>query len=59
MDDIMQGIRHQNPNLFTYASIKDEQKLVDLKFLSIKMQITPEQLHKMGLILEHRRATLW
>jgi hypothetical protein len=47
LDNIMQGLRHQNPNLCTQAAIKAEHEPVDLKFLSVKVQSIPEQLHKM------------
>ena len=37
LDNIMQSLRHQNPNLGTYAIVKAKHDPVDLTFLSIKM----------------------
>jgi hypothetical protein len=58
MDDIMQGLRHHNPNLCMNVDIKDKQEPVDLKFLNIQVQSIPKQLHKMGLILRHHMSSL-
>jgi hypothetical protein len=58
LDDIMQGSRHQNPNLCTYADIKAKQEHADLKFLGIKVQSILKKLHKMGLILGYHATAL-
>jgi hypothetical protein len=58
MDNIMQGLRHQNPHLWKIPDIKAEQELVELKFLSIQVQIISKQIHETSLILGHRRTTL-
>jgi hypothetical protein len=58
LDNIMQGPRHQNPNLCTNVDIKAKQEPVDLKFLVIQVQSIPKKLHKMGLVLGHRTTTM-
>jgi hypothetical protein len=58
LDDIMKGLRHQNPNLCTIADIKAKHEPVDLKFLGIQVWIIPKQLHKKSLILRNRMTTL-
>jgi hypothetical protein len=58
LDDIMQGLRHQNPNLFMQAIVKAEHELVDFKFLSVKLRRIPEQLHKMGSVLGNHTTSL-
>jgi hypothetical protein len=59
LDDIMQGLRHQNPNLCTNDDIKAKHEPTDLKFLGIQVRSIPKKLHKMGLALRHHIYTLW
>jgi hypothetical protein len=58
MDNIMQGLRHLNPNLCVNVDIKTKHEPVDLKFLDIQVQSIPKHLHKMGLVLGHRTTSL-
>jgi hypothetical protein len=58
LDGIVQGLRHQNPNLCTQASIKAEHESVDLNFLYVKVWSILEKIHKTGLVLEHRTTSL-
>jgi hypothetical protein len=54
----MQGLRHLNPNLCTYANVKAKQEPVDLNFLSIQVWSISKKLHKMGLVLRHCMTAL-
>jgi hypothetical protein len=58
LDNIVQGLRHQNPNLFTKDEIKSKHEPIDLKFLGIQVWSIPKQLHKMGHVLGHRTTAL-
>jgi hypothetical protein len=58
LNDIMQGLRHQNPNLCMNVDIKAKQEPVDLKFLGIQVQSILKKLHKIGLVLRHCTSTL-
>ena len=58
MDHVVQGLRHQDPNLFMQAVVKAKNEPVDLEILSVKVQSIPKKLHKMNLVLWHHKVTL-
>ena len=58
LDDIMQGSRHQNPNLCMNVDIKAKQEPLDLKFIGIQVRSISKKLHKMSLALGHRTTAL-
>ena len=51
LDCVVQGLRHQDPNLCTQIAVKAKHEPIDLELLSVQVRSIPEKLHKMCLVL--------